>query len=148
MAQLGLGGDFAKYCGELDRKLTEAVKLIQKCDLPEVADLRRYFTKIAGGVELRDKQLQKARVAFLVNLDRSWEALVAATSESLVSDIQGRLAQVTLALRQVNVIVLPGGALEHYLPSYTGDFYELTDVAKRAAVERETALLASGTDRT
>jgi len=144
LAALGLGGDFARYCGELDRRLTDVISTIRKCDDPSVADLKGYIDEMAGAGELRDKQLQRARVATLVKLARAPGTVATVTSETLVSDIQGRLRQIVAALRQVNVILLPGGALEHYLPSYTGDIYDLKDEAKRAAVENEISLLASG----
>ena len=67
------------------------------------------------------------------------------TLQTLISDIQGRLGQIIAILRQVNVILLPGGALEHYLPAYSGDLYDLKDAAKQIAVESEIALLGSGT---
>jgi predicted ATPase len=144
LADLGLGGDFAKYCGELDRRLTDAIDVIRKCDDLEVANLRRYLDGLAEEGRLRDKRLQKARVAVLVDLDRSPETIAMAVSQAAISDIQGRLNRIIEVLRGVNVILLRGGALEHYLPSYCGDPYELKDATKRAAVEMEVALLTSG----
>ena len=144
LAKLGLGYSFAKYCGELDRKLTELINTIRECSGPGVADLKSYLDDISEEGALQGKQLQKARIAILVTMTRSKEDLIAATSKALVTDIQGRLNQIIMALRQVNVILLPGGALEHYLPSYEGPLYGLKEGAKRAAVESEVALLSSG----
>lgn len=48
-----------------------------------------------------------------------------------------------VALKQSNVILLPGGTLERYLPKYTGDHYELEGDAKRKAVEEEIQEMAS-----
>ena len=148
LATLGLGGDFAQYCGALDRKLTELIRAIRQCEVQGVADLKSYLDDIAEEGELRDKNLQKARVAALVKIARSAETVIAATSQQLISDIQGRLRRIIEALRRVNVLLLPGGALEHYLPSYNGCPYRLREAAKRTAVESEVNFLASngGTD--
>ena len=142
LATLGLGDDFAKYCGGLDQKLTELIREVRKSNDQGVADLKSYLEKIAQGGELHDSNLQKARVAVLVKMARSNEAVSAATSQYLVSDIQGRLRQIIKTLRQVNVILLPGGMLEHYLPSYCGCPYNLKEDAKRTAVENELNYLA------
>ena len=40
--------------------------------------------------------------------------------------------------------MLPGGALEHYLPAYRGNRYSLEDAAKRTAVETEVSFLSTG----
>ena len=144
LAELGLGCSFAKYCGGLDQKLTELINTISACNDPGVADLKNYLDEITEGGTPQGKQLQKARIATLVTMTRSKEDLIAATSQALVADIQGRLNQIIVALRKVNVILLPGGALEHYLPSYKGPLYGLKEGAKRAAVESEVVLLGSG----
>ena len=138
--------DFAKYCGELDRKLTELIHIVLKSNDQGVADLKNYLEKIAPGGQFDNNNLQRARVATLVKMAQSKEAISIATSQTLVSEIQGRLNQITGTLRQVNVILLPGGALEHYLPSYSGCPYNLTEDAKRKAVEDEIDYLASEND--
>ena len=48
-------------------------------------------------------------------------------------------------LKTKHIFLLGGGALEHYLPTYSGDSYTLSDSAKKTAVAAEVAKLASGT---
>jgi hypothetical protein len=62
----------------------------------------------------------------------------------MISDVEGRLRQIQSALEKKQVLLLGGGALEHYLPSYAGDRYTLNDSAKKNAVASEVALLATG----
>ena len=111
--------------------------------MPKLVTLQEYLKSFGTG-ELRDKNLARARVAILVALARFRPAVVTTTSAALVSDIEGRLNQVVSALRKVNVLLVPGGAIEHYLPSYKGDLYDLTEAGKRKAVQDEVAALATG----
>jgi hypothetical protein len=147
LAALGLGIDFGRYCGELDRKLTEAVQKVQTStdQSANIKELKYYISNIAEGGELRDKNLARARVAVLIDLVGRRHDIAAVLSEELAAEIEGRLDRIIEILRTRNVFVLRGGAIEHYLPSYSGHRYALSDSAKRAAVETEVSLLSSGT---
>ena len=79
----------------------------------------------------------KARVAVMTAISRNRSAVIAAISQTDIEEIEGRLTQIVIALKQRNVILLPGGTLERYLPKYAGDHYELTEAAKRKAVVEE-----------
>jgi hypothetical protein len=146
LAALGLGSDFGRYCGELDRKLTEAVRLVQADSTTPstIHSLKKYIEKLAETGELKDKSLARARVAILTEIASRRAEIVPVISEKLTTDIEGRLARVAEVLRTKNVFLLPGGALEHYLPLYGGNRYTLDDAAKRKAVEAEVALLSQG----
>jgi hypothetical protein len=150
LATLGLGGDFAKYCGELDRTLYQIIKQVRGAAnaLPALSALCAFFNDISDNGELIDDKLQRARVALLVQIDRDREAVAEATSLKQVEDIEGRLKQIANILKQKNILLLPGGALEHHLPSYTGDPFVLSNEAKRNAVNGEVSLLAQGMTET
>lgn len=143
LAGLGLGADFANYCGALDRELTTAVRAIETAKNAQgvVAALQTYF-----GTLLQDaKKLARQRVAVLVEMAANRNTLLPVLTGQLIADIEGRLHQVQAALEKKHIFLLGGGALEHYLPSYVGDRYALNDAAKKKAVAAETALLATGT---
>ena len=145
LATLGLGSNFAKYCGELDRNLTKMIHEILASDHQMLVDLKCYLNELDPDQDkiLDNNALKKARMAVLVEVARSEETVIEATSENLVLEIKGRLNRIIDILRQVNVILLPGGALEHYLPTYDGCYYRLNDDAKRKAVENEISFLES-----
>ena len=63
--------------------------------------------------------------------------VVLATSRQLVEDIEGHREQILAVLKQKNIYVLPGGTLERYLPSYSGDEYIINEKAKGQAVYSE-----------
>ena len=144
LAALGLGSDFGRYCGELDRQLTSAIKLIRDCNeyCDSVVPLKHYISSLLENNELVGKNLARARIAVLIDLATRKDDLTKIIGDPLARDIQGRLLQITSVLASKNVYVLTGGALEHYLPSYSGDRYALDDSAKRLAIEREVAYLA------
>ncbi|TLG77872.1 TOPRIM nucleotidyl transferase/hydrolase domain-containing protein [Methylocystis sp. B8] len=143
LAGLGLGTDFAIYCGALDRELTTAVRAIESIANAQgaVAALQTYF-----GTLLQDtKKLARQRVAVLAEMAGNRNALLPVLTDQLIANIEGRLRQVQAALQKKHIFLLGGGALEHYLPSYTGERYALNDRAKKKAVAAEIALLATGT---
>jgi hypothetical protein len=146
LAELGLGSNFGSYCGELDRLLTKVIALIRAIPSPSMtlAPLKSYLDSLCDtDGQIRDRKLARARVAVLVQLNRSREGMVQCISESEIQNIEGRLNQIMSALAQKNILLLTHGALEHYLPSYQGDTFRLEDGAKRNAVEYEIAFLSS-----
>lgn len=142
LATLGLGTDFGRYCGALEQALTTAITQIRSQNPSSVSDLRTKLDQLAP--DTQGDNWPKARVAVLVQLKRDRESLLRATSLQLVQDIEGRLNQIITALRQKNILLLPGGALENYLPSYTGSSFEVPNSAKRSAVESEIEILSQG----
>ncbi|RWN99186.1 MAG: hypothetical protein EOS06_19630 [Mesorhizobium sp.] len=143
LANLGLGADFAGYCGALDRELTNAVKAIEAAANAEavVAALQTYFQSLPE----HPKKLARQRVAVLVEVAANRKGLLPLLTEQLVVNIEGRLRQIQTALQAKHIFLLGGGALEHYLPSYRGNRYSLNDGAKKTAVAAEVTLLATGT---
>jgi hypothetical protein len=143
LAGLGLGADFAGYCGALDRELTKAVRAIEAAanTAGVVAALQGHFGTLADDA----KKLARQRVAVLVEIAGNRAALLPALTEQLIADIEGRLRQVQAALQTKHILLLGGGALEHYLPLYGGGRYALNDDAKKKAAAAEIALLATGT---
>lgn len=139
LATAGVGNDFSKYCGELDKKLTNVIeRLLSLSPLPEALVRLVEFLKKLGPRDQWDGKLwAKARVSIMTAISRNRSALISAISQKDVEDIEGRLRQIVTALKQKNIILLSGGTLERFLPKYTGDHYELTDEDKRKAVMAE-----------
>jgi predicted ATPase len=135
----GVGNDFSKYCGELDAKLTAVIdRLLAVSPVPQLLTrLVEFLTKLGPRTQWNGKSWSKARVSVMTAISRNRSTVIAATSQTEVEEIEGRLKQIVAALKQKNVILLPGGTLERYLPKYNGDHYELIDEAKRKAVGDE-----------
>jgi len=139
LATAGVGSDFTKYCGELDRKLSTVIELLLAVNpAPQLLTrLVEFLSKLGPRPQWGAKDWSKARVAVMTAISRNRSAVITAISPTDIEEIEGRLSQIVIALKQRNVILLPGGTLERYLPKYTGDHYELTDDAKRKAVVAE-----------
>lgn len=135
----GVGSDFAKYCGELDGKLTGVIdKIIAVNPVPQgLIRLIDVLTKLGPRTQWNKKDWSKARVSVMTSISRYRSEVVATVAQGDVEEIEGRLKQIVSALKQINVILLPGGTLERYLPKYAGDDYDLSDEAKRNAVGEE-----------
>lgn len=146
LADAGVGNDFAKYCGELDRKLTNLIDRVLIAAPPSspLDRLVEFLHSLGGREEWTSKQWARARVALLTAISRFRSSAVSLLSPADVNDVEGRLSRIASALSQKNVHLLTGGTLERYLPAYTADPYKLEDDYKRRAVNDEMAYLANG----
>lgn len=145
LASSGVGNDFAKYCGELDRKLTELIDriLTDATSTPSLSVLLEFLNSLGDKKNWTSKHLARARVALLTAISRNRGDMVLLLSSADINDVEGRLSQITSTLAQKNIHLLAGGTLERYLPAYTADPYRLEDEAKRRAVNEEIIYLAS-----
>lgn len=150
LVSAGVGNDFGKYCGELDRKLTGLIDrlLASNSVHPALARLVDYFNNLGPRAQWNGKVWAKARVSVMTAISRDRAAVMTAIPQEDVEEIEGRLGQIVTALRQRNIVLLPGGTLERYLPKYTGDPYEPTDEAKRQAVSEEIEEMGKGMSAT
>jgi hypothetical protein len=139
LAAAGVGNDFSKYCGELERKLTNIIDQLLAADaVPQsLSGLVAFLSSLGDRSKWDRDAWGKARVGVLTAISRNRADAIAALSQTDVEEIEGRINQVVAALRKKNVLLLPGGTLERYLPSFCGDHYNLSDEAKRQAVAAE-----------
>lgn len=138
LAKIGAGPEFQRYCGELERLLTGVIKSVKeaKPENPKIIQLQEYLIKVYSD-ETNKEGLKKARLAILIHLDKYKLSLVEILTELKVTEIEGKLENILRALKAQNVFLLKGGALEHYLPSYTGNLYEINDGIKKQTIEAE-----------
>ena len=143
LARAGLGADFAKYCGELDRQLTCLIDtLFAASHHSALDDLMMFLKGLGNRKKWNSAQHAKGRTAVLTAISLHHADMVRAASRPAIMGIEGRLRQIVTALREKNVHLLPGGTIERYLPSYLGSAYDLTDAAKQKAVLQELSELA------
>lgn len=147
LATAGLGSDLAKYCGELDKKLTAIIDgFLASSGHENLETLKKYLTNLGERKHWNNKTLARARVAVLTAISRYKEAMVATLSDKDIEEVQGRLKQIVSALKEKNVHLLSGGTLERYLPSYTGNPYDLKDDTKKQAMTDELQQLSASLD--
>lgn len=137
LAQIGAGDEFQKYCGELEKSITKLVNELKgkTSTNQNINNLIKYFDRILASSD-KDK-IKKTRVAFLVHLNKYRESLVEEFTEIKITAIEGKFNNIVSALKEQNVYLLKGGALEHYLPSYTNNIYQIDETKKREALEIE-----------
>lgn len=135
----GVGNDFGKYCGELDAILTKMIDqvLAVPSPPPSLARLLEILQGLGERKKWNGNNWAQARVSLMTAVGRHRADAGSITSEKDVADVEGRVKQIATALRQRNINLLTGGTLERYLPTYSGDHYELNDEAKRQAVFAE-----------
>ena len=138
----GLGDDIAKYCGALDHKITGLIDKVMANKVPtNLKRLREYLSAFGVRAQWDKGQYAKARTAVMTAVSLYRDDL-ASIAEKEVEDIEGRLRRIVDALRERNIHVLGGGAIERYLPSYSGDTYDLKEESKQRAVASEMKLLS------
>ena len=144
LAFAGVGGRFATYVGELDRLLTDLVDALLGRPLDgELEPLGQYLCQFGRDVrrEWNKDQLAKARVAVMIAIDVNRTAVVSEASQDAVEDIEGRWRTILTTLADRNIHVLPGGTIERYLPSFSGDLFDPSQEAKQHAVQAELGVL-------
>ena len=70
--------------------------------------------------------------------------IVEGVSSAVVRDVRGRMSKIVEALREKNIHLLSGGTIERYLPSFQGNNYEISELAKRRAISAEISYLSKG----
>ena len=140
----GLGDDFERYFGEIERKLTCLID--QLCDVPlppSPTQLGEFLTDLFGTNEPKHKFLPKARTAVMTAISRHREDILSTLPQSMVKDIEGRRDKILNALNEKNIHVLAGGTIERYLPHYSDNEYKHSSDAKQNAIRNELAELSN-----
>ena len=139
LANAGLGTDFGKYCGQLEQKLNKLADELLAATLPSSLETLEAFLKGLGPKSQwsKDKKWAKARTAIMTAVSLYREDMLAVVERQTVEDIEGHRVQIIKALREKNILVLPGGTLERYLPYFKGDVYVPGQNAKQKAVLAE-----------
>ena len=144
LASAGLGTDFAKYCGQLDRTLTRLIDYILTAELPPILKGLHFYIKGLGQrSEWKNDEISKARTAVMTAISRHRSAMMSVAPANTVENIEGRLGSILAALREKNIHVLSGGTIERYLPLYEGDIYAPRPETKLRAVHAEIEAMAS-----
>lgn len=143
LAAAGVGSDFARYCGELDKTLTGSIDTILASEIDiGMGGLLAFLRGLGVRQNWQNSTHARARVATITALSRFRAEMIAVLGQGTISEIDGRLSKIVLVLRERNVHLLSGGTLERYLPAYTGNPYDMPDSQKRSAVETEIDFLS------
>ena len=144
----GLGDNIAKYCGTLDQKLTTLVdKLLPGPFTANLNGLQAFFDKLGPRSDWQKDHHANARVVMMTAISKYRDDIVSKSSEMEIADIEARLGQILTALEEKNIHVLPGGALERYLPLFQGAEFDPTPDQKRDAVVAELEAMSEITTR-
>ena len=143
LAAAGVGNDFVDYIGVMYKRLTCLIDVLLSFPLSGTLETLEGFLRHFGSnrKDWSSDQLHRARVAVMTAISCYRDDVLSAISETefegIIEDIEGRWDQILTTLREINIHVLPGGALERYLPSFEGDIYKPTPEAKSQAIEAE-----------
>ena len=139
LASAGVGSDLGKYVGELHTRLTELIDNMLKTPLnDQLETVGNFFGKLGPDRKNWNKdQLAKARVATMTVISQYRNNIVSIVSQHTIEEIEGQWQKILSILAKKNIHVLPGGAIERYLPYFAGDLLHPNPDAKRNAVFAE-----------
>ena len=139
----GLGGCFTKYIGELDQHHMDLIKMLRSRPLSgDLEPLQNFLCQLGENKKRsNESEWARGRVAVMTAIDRYRDAIVSEVTPKVVENITGRWQTILTTLKSKNILVLPGGTIERYLPSYSGNPFSLDPERKREAVEDELELL-------
>ena len=139
LAAAGVGLDFSSYVNDLSERLNALVDLLLDKSLDNhLEGLRGLFDKLGKNRKEWDRQQRaKARIATMTTISLHRDEIVSRVPAGTVEDIEGRWQKILEILSEKNIHVLPGGTIERYLPSFSGDPLQPTPEAKRSAVNGE-----------
>ena len=134
----GLGGDIAKYCGDLFQRVSALIdKLLSGSFTPNLSGLKAFLDKMGPRSKWGKQQHAGSRVALMTAISKYRADVVSQSSEVEVADLEARLSKILAALDEKNIHVLPGGTLERYLPLFQGAEFDPAPDQKRDAVLAE-----------
>jgi hypothetical protein len=136
----GLGVNALQIIGDLEKAVDSCIQIIE-AKLSEGAGDNNQFTQaLAEGTDLKKK-----RYTFLLGLihQRALISNYLATDPNKRNLVEGRLGKIIEAFKECNIYILEQGALEHYLPSYTGGPYSISDKVKAEVFETERTFILS-----
>lgn len=140
----GVGTDFGRYVGELDRKLTQLIDLIQDGTLGDnLAELGNLTSRIGKQRDTwNQSELATARVTMMTALDLYRDEFASIVrcnrgAREVIEDVEGRWKRVLEILSRRNIHVLPGGTVERYLPCFEGDRLKPSPYTKGKAIDAE-----------
>jgi AAA ATPase domain len=138
LAQLGVCPDVSSYIGELHKILGASITQIEGDISPELAELREYLGQLKA---LAKFDIARARYAVMLEVGRNSSVLEAILGKACVLNIASRLNNICEMLEAQNIILLRDGALENYLPSYSGCRYRIDESSKAQASSEELEFL-------
>lgn len=139
-------GTFDRLAGNLLRTLTSAVTTVESSAAadaglpPQLMPLSEFIRSHPG-----PDHLDSRRIAVLIDCSEHSEFMRLLLG-GIADEIRGFLKSLLDHLSSVDIHVLPGGALENYLPSYKGNRFVVPSDVKRDVVAKEQSWLTTTRD--
>lgn len=147
-AEQGLGSDLSNVLGQLEREASDLAERVREklAGVGLSASVLKYVRQsldTASQVADKTKGTRLARYTMLVAAQVCSEHLAALAPEvaERLPSLVGRLNRILEGFRQAGVHILRLGELENYLPTYTGNPFEVPNAAKADTFDAERELL-------
>ncbi len=133
----GIGVDFMDGIREFNVRIDSVVRAIESAASPQLASVKSAVQSTS------ETETKRYRVLIAVVHDR--QLLVESLPDKVgeVDYIGAKTIRLAEAARQAGVFLLPKGALENHVPSYTESIFQVPDRAKTTTFETERDFLLS-----
>ncbi len=130
-SEQGIGPDLMDAIRELNRRLDSLVRAVESSSEMAAAEIKSALMAV--------EETEAKRYRVLVATIHRREALVRSMPEKTgeVDYITAKVKRLSEAAREAAVFLLPKGALENHLASYTGSLYQVPDRLKASTFESE-----------
>lgn len=127
---LGLGEDFNAIKGALWKAIDEAKKEL----IVNANSYKTYVDSLEGDERTKVKKASYALLVFLLHFQEEAKSQM---SEGKITLLLNQLRNLIKAFKEVNVYILPDGAMENYFPNYIGSKFNIAEDKKRGVLEEE-----------
>lgn len=130
-----------EFIGDIDQIIDKNIfYLKQFTPMNDNSQNHFFLSKFISKSPLDEKERNYLRKCFIIGMYRIDRTIIPIESYEL---LKASIQIVIDAFRGANVFVLPKGELEHHLPSFVGDIYNVTEDSKKKAFEYEREFLLS-----
>lgn len=139
LIELGLGEDFNAIKGALWKSIDEAKKEL----IINANSYKTYVDSLEGDERTKVKKASYALLFFLLHFQEEAKSQM---SDGKITLLLNQLRNLIKAFKEVNVYILPDGAMENYFPSYMGSKFCIAEDKKREVLEKEIEWIFDGSN--
>ncbi|HCE45439.1 MAG TPA: hypothetical protein DET40_18015 [Lentisphaeria bacterium] len=141
-SEQGIGPDFMEAIRELNVRMDTLILAVESSSDSMIEEIK---TALQGVSEREDK-----RYRIIIGTIHKRDLLAQSLPDKVgeIDYIYAKIKQIAEASREAGVFLLPKGALENHLASYTGSIFKVPDRAKASTFESERDFILSNSDIT
>jgi hypothetical protein len=146
LASIGASETFQDACSDIEKTIKTQIENILKIKdiTSEFIEFQKHLNTLHSSSD-KDKW-KKLRTSLIIEVQTNRENLEKILKKTSITLLAQKLKNISDALKTNRVFLLNNGALENYLPEYTGNKYKVSEELKRKTVESEIEIMQELTE--